>query len=374
MSLFQSFWMAGFESACQINSKRQRLDMIAVTQHDQQADTDYALLREMGLLTARDGARWHLIEKAGRYDFSSLSPLALAARRHRIQVIWNLCHYGWPDDLDVFSAEFVDRFARYCGAVARYFADQSDEVPFYAPMNEISFVCWAVGYRGIMYPYAVGRDGELKRQLVRATIAGCDAIWDVDRRARFVHTDPLIHIIPPRGQPNLADEARAKRTAQFDAFEMLAGRMNPELGGNARYLDIVGVNFYHANEWELPENRLRWEDTPRDERWIPLHRLLAEMYERYRRPLLIAETSHFGVGRAPWLREIADEVRQALAIGVPLEGVCIYPILDRPDWEDLSHWHNSGLWDLERDANGRLVRVLNRVYADAVRSAQTSII
>ncbi len=370
MGLFQSFWMAGFESACHINSKGQRLDMIAVTQHDVLADEDYANLRALGLSTARDGVRWHLVDRAGRYDFSSLTPLAEAARRHGIQVIWNLLHYGWPDDIDLFSAEFVDRFARYCRAVARYFAQQSDEVPFYAPVNEISFVSWAIGYRGFMYPYAVGRSSEVKKQLVRAAIAGCEAIWEVDRRARFLHTDPLIHILPPRGRPDLAAEAAAKDDAQFDAFEMLAGRLNPELGGHPRYLDILGYNFYHANEWELPENRLRWEDIPRDDRWVPLHQLLAEVHQRFQRPICLAETSHFGVGRAPWLAEIGDEARQALLHGIPLEGVCIYPILDRPDWEDLNHWHNSGLWDLHRDNSGRLQRVLHESYAAVVRRNQ----
>ena len=73
--------------------------------------------------------------------------------------------------------------------------------------------------------------------------------------------------------------------------------------------------------------------------------------------MIISETSHFGVGRAPWMREITDEVRRALQIGVELQGVCIYPILDRPDWEDLSHWHNSGLWDLRPAGSGRLERV-----------------
>lgn len=371
MKLFRSFWMAGFESACHINSEGDRLDMIAATQHDTQADADYARLREMGLRTARDGVRWHLVDRAGKYEFSSLAPLVDAARRHGVQVIWNLCHYGWPDDVDLFSPAFVDRFARYCAGVARYMREQSDEVPFYAPVNEMSFVAWGIGHRGFMYPYAVGRAGDVKKQLVRAAIAGCEAVWSVDQRARFVHTDPLIHIIPPRDRPELAAEAAAKRVAQFHAFDMLAGRIDPELGGHPRYLDIVGLNFYHANEWELPENRLRWEDTPRDERWLPLHRLLAEVHQRYQRPLCMAETSHFGVGRAPWLREIVDEVRLALTLGVSLQGVCIYPILDRPDWEDLSHWHHSGLWDLRRNGDDHLERVLSAEYAAVLRQAQT---
>jgi beta-glucosidase/6-phospho-beta-glucosidase/beta-galactosidase len=284
-------------------------------------------------------------------------------------VIWNLCHYGWPDDTNLFSTAFVDRFARFCSEVARYFRAQSDDVPLYAPVNEMSFVSWAIGHRGWMFPHAVGRASEVKKQLVRAAIAGCEAVWSVDRRARFVHTDPLIHIIPPRDRPDLAEEAAAKTSWQFHVFDMLAGRIDPDLGGHPRYLDILGLNFYHANEWELPENRLRWEDTPRDERWVPLHRLLLEVHERYRRPMIISETSHFGAGRVRWLREIIQEVRKALALGVGLEGVCIYPILDRPDWEDAEHWHNSGLWDLQRNGDDRLRRVLNEEYAAILRQA-----
>jgi hypothetical protein len=295
--LFDSFWLAGFESACHINRAGRRLDMIASTQHDVQADVDYARLAEVGIRAARDGVRWHLVDRGGgRYDFSSLAPRAGAARRHGVQVIWTLCHYGWPDGLDVFAPAFVGRFARYCAAVARYLADHSDDVPFYTPVNEISFLAWAVGHRGMIHPFALGRDQELKRQLVRAAVAGCEAVWAVNPRARFVHGDPVIHVVPPRGRPDLADAATRQRAAQFDAWDMLAGRLHPELGGHPRYLDIVAVHYYHANQWEHPDVRLRWEDTPRDERWVPLHRLLAEVYERYRRPFLMGETSHFGGG------------------------------------------------------------------------------
>ncbi len=376
-TLFRSFWLAGFESACQITRTGRRLDMIAETQHDAQASGDYARIRELGMRAARDGIRWPLIERAGRFSFASLAPMAAAARQQGIQVIWNICHYGWPTDIDIFAPAFVDRFARFCRATADFFAAQSDEVPFYTPINEISFLAWAAGSQAYIYPCQRGRGLELKRQLVRAAIAGCEAIWDVDPRARFVHVDPLIHVVTPRGRPELADAAAAQRAGQFEAWDMLAGRAHPDLGGAPRYLDVMGLNFYHANQWEHPgddaEARLRWEDTPRDKRWVPLHQLLAEVYERYRRPLFISETSHFGIGRGPWIAEIAAEVQLARAAGTPIEGICIYPILDRPDWDNLEHWHNSGLWDLRPDANGRLERVLDRAYAAELRRAQAQL-
>jgi len=344
--------------------------MIAATQHDRQVDHDYELLRSVGITTVRDAVRWHLIERNGVFDFSSLAPMVAAAERHGMQVMWSLCHYGWPDDLDVFSPVFPERFARFAAETARFIQSCSRRVPFYTPVNELSFVSWAAAEVGWFHPFAHGRGVELKRQLVTATIAGCDAIWKVDRRARIVHVDPVIHVVPPHDRPELAAMADQQNASQYEAWDMLAGVRDAELGGHPRYLDIMGANFYHSNQWEFPNTRLRWEDTPRDARWKPFHRMLCEIYDRYRRPLFIGETSHIGTGRAEWLREIAAELWNAYDAGVPLEGICLFPIIDRMDWNDASHWHNSGLWDLDKGADGILTRVLHEEYAEELRHSQ----
>jgi hypothetical protein len=84
----------------------------------------------------------------------------------------------------------------------------------------------------------------------------------------------------------------------------------------------------------------------------------------------VSETSHFGAGRGRWIREVAEEVARAREAGVGVEGLCIYPIIDRPDWEDPNHWHNSGLWDLRRSPSGKLERVLSSDYAEDLHRAQ----
>ncbi|HET9884602.1 MAG TPA: beta-glucosidase [Candidatus Binatia bacterium] len=356
--LFDSFWMAGFESSSHITKAGVRLDMIESTQHDQFVVEDYRLLREFGFGTIRDAVRWHLIDRGSRYDFSSLAPMVEAAQKESVQVIWDICHYGWPDGVDILSPAFVDRFERFCGAIARFMKQYSDRVPFYAPINEISFFAWAAGQVGFMHPCRIGEGVALKEQLVRAAIAGIEALWAVDSRARMAQIDPIMHVVTPRYHPELAAAAAAQHASQFEAWDMLSGVVKPELGGHPRYLDIIGVNYYHANQWEYPDNRLRWEDTPRDERWIPFSGLVADVYQRYKRPMFVAETGHFGVGRAAWAREIVSEVMLARDSVIPLEGICFYPIIDRTDWEDSSHWHNCGLWDLWRDSEGRLQRVI----------------
>jgi len=368
--LFRSFFLAGFECSCQINAAGHRLDMTAALQHDLCAAEDYRRLKEAGIAAARDGLRWHRIDCQGRYDWSSWLPMLDAALREDVQVIWDLCHYGWPDDLDIFSAGFPQRFADFAGAAARLQREQTGLPGFYAPINEISFFTWAAT-RDLIFPYATGRGGELKAQLVRASLRASDAIWAIDPQARICYPEPLIHNVPPRWRPWIKGPAEAQRNSQFEAWDMIAGRAAPELGGAERYLDVVGVNFYAANQWEVPGGRkLHWDNGSNDPRWLPLRKLLAEVYERYRRPLFIAETSHYGVGRADWLNEIATEVHQAVQASVPIEGVCLYPILDRFDWEDPAHWHNSGLWDMVPNGSGRYRRVLHQQYAEALRRAQ----
>lgn len=367
MSLFDSFFLAGFESACHINRSGVRLNMLQATQHDRQVSGDYELLRQFNIRTVRDGTCWPLIERAGTFDFSSLAPMLEAANRHNMQVIWNVLHYGCPDDVELFSPSFIDRFTRYCTALARYIDDHTDRTPFYTPINEISFLAWAAGEVGYIHPFGIERGVELKRQLIRAAIAGIEAIWDVNPQARIVQVEPVIHVMAPRERPDLAERAAAQRAGQFEAWDMITGQMDPSLGGQPKYLDIMGLNYYHSNQWEHPDVRLAWEADPRDDRWVPLHQLLDEVYHRYRRPLFIGETSHFGIGRGRWLREVVDEVRHAMSIGIPMEGITIYPILDRPDWDDLEHWHNSGLWDLVPDEQGVLQRILNEEYAAMFR-------
>lgn len=369
--LFKSFLMAGFEGATHINRAGERLDMIVGSQHDTQVDGDYERLSDLGIKTIRDGARWNLIDKGnGVYDFSSLEPMVEAAEKHGMQVIWTLCHYGWPDGVDVFSDEFVDRFAKYCGAVAHYISERTSGTHFYTPVNEISFCSGSAGEWGDFYPHEHGRGAELKKQLVRAAIAGINAIRAVDPDARMVHVDPLVHIIAPRDRPELAADAAKAQDEQFEAFQMLAGNLNPELGGSPAHLDIVGLNFYAGNEWEHFGERLAWHEKPRDARWTPLHELVEDVARRFPgHPIILSETSHVGVGRAEWMHEITDEIAK-IDPDVDFEGVCLYPIVDRYDWNDRNHWHNSGLWDFRQEPDGTYTRVINEPYEAEIQRAK----
>ncbi|HWK68274.1 MAG TPA: glycosyltransferase family 4 protein [Rhizobiaceae bacterium] len=329
--VFDGFIQAGFECSTHRRRDGRRLDLIAATRHDVNADSDYAQLHCHGTATARDGLRWHLIETSpARYDWSSFMPVLRAARRHGIQVIWDLMHYGWPDDLDIWSPSFVDRFASYAAAAARIVRSESDAVPFYCPINEISFHSWAGGDSSYLNPFARHRGLELKVQLARAAISAMREILAVDPRARFVHCEPLINIVADPARPEDRLHAEAARLAQFQAFDMIAGRTWPQLGGEERLLDILGINYYFANQWIHGGPTIG----PDHAFYKPLRSLLAEAYCRYGRPVLVAETGTEGDDRAAWFDSVAASVAAARSLGVPVEGICLYPIIDHVGWDD----------------------------------------
>jgi hypothetical protein len=213
----------------------------------------------------------------------------------------------------------------------------------------------------------------VKCRLVRATLAAMRAIRDIDPRARFMHVEPLVHVVAPREAPELASLAEQVRGYQWQTWDLLAGRLQPELGGTPDALDIVGVNHYHSGQWEVgTERRLAWH--LHDPRRMAFSTLLQEAWQRYRRPLVVAETSHVGSGRALWLADIAAEVERALADGVPVHGLCLYPAVDRHDWNEVGHWHHSGLWDVVEDGGdactSALTRRLHAGYARMLRRWQ----
>jgi hypothetical protein len=80
--------------------------------------------------------------------------------------------------------------------------------------------------------------------------------------------------------------------------------------------------------------------------------------------------------RGAWLREVIREVDTAVSSAVPVGGICLYPILNHPGWEDDRHCHN-GIWDYAGARGGRrahrpLVRHVLRERGRRVPAASAS--
>lgn len=350
--IFKGWLMGGFECSSHRRRDGRRLDIIAATRHDEFVLADYRRLTELGIGTARDGLRWHLIEREpGKFDFSSVAKQLDAASETGVQVIWDLLHYGYPDHVRIFSSDFPARFAEFAAAFAEYHSARTSSPLFFVPINEISFFAFMAGDIGRFFPLATGQGHTIKRQLVRAAVMAIDAVRSIAPGARTVMSEPATHIIARLEEPQLAAAAESYRTAQYEAFDMVSGRVEPELGGRDDCLDIIGINYYPHNQWFYPDREM----IPLgDQLYRPLADILQEIYERYRRPMFVSETGTEGDVRVPWIRYVAAQCAEAKHRGVDLNGVCLYPILNHPGWEDERHCHN-GLWDYCDDTGERAV-------------------
>ncbi len=366
--IYASFWQGGFEGADHVNGSGTALCMNGSTGHFIQARADYERLARRGIHTVRESAGWRHIGRGDAFDFERVGACMAAARDAGTQILWTCFHYGMPRGLDLFSADFVPRLADYCAALAEYLRPLHDDAlpPVYTPVNEISFLCWAACETGLLHPYVGDRAHEghaLKRHVVRAAIAAADAIRAVDPRARILVVDPLIHVVPAPGANG--EEAAHQNEAQYEANDMLCGRRDPDLGGSPRQLDLIGVNYYPHNQWEShTRHTLPWRV---DMRRRPFAELLLDLHARYRRPITISETSHVGDQRGPWITDVAEEVRRAIDAGVDIQGICLYPVLDRPDWENPADWHRSGLWRIDPASGARRI---DPSYALAIERAR----
>lgn len=104
--------------------------------------------------------------------------------------------------------------------------------------------------------------------------------------------------------------------------------------------DVIGVNLY-----------------PHDIK-APISDLLVAAGMRYRKPIMISETSwHDGFHEWPdvhnkleWMLYVESEVEKARLLGVDVFGVCWYPIVESPNWDTP--------WTDERWSNGLIRRDL----------------
>ncbi len=363
--LLGSWFIGGFEGSSHRCSDGRRLDLVAATRHDQFAGTDFARLQRIGITAARESLRWHLVERVpGHFDFTPELARMRAAAAAGITIAWDLCHFGWPDHTDPFRPDFPARFAEWAGAVGRLMARELDGPHWIAPQNEISFLSWAGGEVGVMNPHVRGRGSELKRQLVRGAVLAIDAIRSELPNARFIHPEPLINIAADPARPHERLRAARATEAQFEAWDMMAGRSAPELGGSPAHLDVIGANYYPDNQWAPGGESLAADSEQRR----PLSSMLRALHRRYGRPIIISETGAEDRARAPWLRGVSADVDEAMSGGVPVEGICLYPIVNHPGWEDDRHCRN-GVWDYPGPRGGRRPhRPLVRQIAGPTRS------
>jgi beta-glucosidase/6-phospho-beta-glucosidase/beta-galactosidase len=352
------------------------VDFLSVTGHLQKLKEDYKNLLSLNLRTVREGIRWTAVEKTPfNYNFKDVENIITCAAENDIQVVWDLCHFGFPDDLTPFHPMFSKRFAELCRAFIRFYRSiNRNETIIVTPFNEVSFLAWLGGEVCGTSPFCRGYGVQVKYEIMKAYIEGIEAIKHEDSNTRILITEPLVNMVPPffATQEQLK-HAHIANESQFEVLEILSGKMYPELRGKPEYIDIVGCNYYYNNQWVAgtPEI-LPWVNHNKDPRWRSLSALIKNLYDRYQRPIVLSETSHPAEDRPFWMNFVTDECIKTIEAGIPLWGICWYPVIDRPDWDHLHPWHKAGIWDVD-NSEGKLERILHVPTANAVLSAQERI-
>ena len=347
MKLFDSFLIGGFECADHINRSGERIDLHRETVHDRLAAHDYGLLTALGIRTVREGIVWSAVETAPYvFDFSEVGRRIRAAEAAGVQILWDLCHFGYPDGLIPTHPQFVDRFVALCAAFTRFHRGITSTTLFVCPINEISFLSWHSGEVRGTVPFATGSGWDIKWHLCRAAIAGIATLKELAPDCRIMTIEPLIQVHATEYSD--PDHVVRLNNDQFQAADIIAGRMCPDLGGQESYLDILGFNCYYDGQWTDGSTHLAWP-VPVGEptRRTPMADMLQRASARYGRPFFLSETGHFGDNRPLWVEETTEACAYVQRHNPDFQGVCLYPVVDRPDWDNLTDYSNCGLWDLD---------------------------
>jgi beta-glucosidase/6-phospho-beta-glucosidase/beta-galactosidase len=349
MTLFNSFFIGGYECADIVNNRGNRVDLLQDTFHDVQIHEDYRLLSAAGITTVREGIRWSVVEKQPwKYDFTEVKARIQAAQKWGIQQLWDVCHFGYPDGLVPGHPQFAARLAAVCEAFIKVYRSYTADPLIITPINEISFMSWLGGDARGTIPFAINSGFDVKYFLCRAAIKAIEAIKQVEPAAKVLMVEPLIRVHPRPGEA-VCDSIKGFNEAQFQAMDMVTGRMCPELGGKPEYMDLAGFNYYYNNQWEHCGPTLGWCTVKRR---TCFSELLYDAYLRYKKPVMLSETGHFGEDRAKWMEQITEDCIKAMERGVDLKGICIYPVLDRPDWDE-GNYIPCGIWGYHPQTGAR---------------------
>lgn len=357
---FSSYFIGGFECADHINRSGERINLLKETEHHIRAQEDYQLLKEIGITSVREGIVWSAVETAeGEFDFSEVSNRMQIAEKMGIQISWDLIHFGYPDGLFPTHPKFCERFENLTRAFAIFYKENFSQPLLVCPINEISFLAWFSGEARGTVPYAIGNGWDIKYHLCKAAIRSIEILKEIIPDCTVLTIEPLVKVLPDKNTS--LEELSKINEYQFEAADMISGRLCPELGGKEEYLEILGANYYWNSQWTGVDNSLQWPD-PQKERML-FHLMLQELYDRYKKPIFLSETGHFGTGRVEWIEEVTNECTIANSHGVPIWGICIYPVTDRPDWDNLLIYSNCGIFDLDAMGN----RIPEQSYVNSIK-------
>ena len=325
----------------------------------------------LGLRALRYPVLWERVAPQGIEQADWSWPDVRLARLQSLGVepIAGLVHHGsGPSHTSLLDPAFPELLAHYAGAVA----ERYPWLRRYTPVNEPLSTARFSGLYGHWYPH--GRDDLTWARVLltecRAVVLAMRAIRRVNPDAQLVQTEDLGKTY---STPTLAYQAAFENERRWLSFDLLCGRVDSRhrmwgylcsVGIDAQELgwfldnpcppDLLGINYYITSERFLDERLVHYPEHTHggngkhryadieavrvlEEGPAGLATLLAEAWERYRRPMAITE-AHLGDNadeQCRWLLEVWDAAQAARAAGIDLRALTIWSLLGAYDWDSL---------------------------------------
>ncbi|WP_323959767.1 family 1 glycosylhydrolase [Arthrobacter sp. JZ12] len=338
--------IGGFESTFLPAHNR---DIFETTEHDLRWREDLALLSNCGIVRLRYPIRWHRIEETeGTYDWSSTDEVLHHLREKGFRPIVDLVHHtSYPSWLSEGFADprFGEAYLRYAEAFARRYPWIEEYTLFNEPFSTL-FLC---GHEGIWPPYHSGLQSfvNLIANVLPAVAEASRVYRTLLPHARHVWVDTCeFHTGSDAPGQFYATMANQRRFMVLDAFlgrdyddDSQLGRDLEPMGGAALkgmtpgFVDVLGLDYYAHCQWNFSiEGGSTPTRTP-----VALADQIEQYWERYGLPCMISETNVRGhtSDRATWFKYVLEQCETAQARGVPLEGLCWFPVIDSTDWNSL---------------------------------------
>ena len=330
-----------------------RVDQYRASGHLERLDADLADVGGLGVKVWRYGMPWRLTEpEPGVYDWTLWDRALEACRRHGLNPVIDLCHFGLPDHHGGFcDTTWVDDFARYVDAfLARY-----PEPRWFTPVNEPGITAMFSSLLGMWndrlaseddYFVALGNVALANLEALARIRADRDGWWigsegfgcdlaDADdeagiraaTRARDLQQavwDLHLGLAPRGGAARLTDVVADSIQSRIEA---LVGVVPPDriIAGHDIYPVSVTVHGTRAGRPLSIADRVRaYEDEA------------TAWHERYQVPFWVSETSNLGLPvdqGSEWLAALTTSLDTLAASGLPVRGICWYSRGDQYDWD-----------------------------------------
>jgi beta-glucosidase/6-phospho-beta-glucosidase/beta-galactosidase len=345
------------------------VDELLWTEHRRLWSKDLDLARGCGVDFIRYGIPWPELQP-GPNAFQWYWSDQVVDHLHAIglEPIWDLIHFGTPawltqGFLDSAYPEAAERFTaafarRYAGLVTRY-----------TPLNEPYVTARLRGGLGIWPPRLTGSEGfaRLLQPIVEGLRRQIAAIRAAHPANEIWLNDGADEFHPASGE--LAAECGRLTLQRYAALDILSGLAREDHETHewlvaAGYpkadleraavdptpVDVIGLDYYPDTEHEVfvegGGTQLRRAPASRG-----IDAIAGDYWQRYGRPMFVAETSADDAEREFWFAALSGSIARARSRGVEVFGLCWWPLFDHIDWNSLltrldGHVCEAGLYHL----------------------------